>query len=331
MQLAIESTSKIHVATTLADPLNLSITSVGMVAEQQLNGVRQAQVLAAFERSFYVKTETGLFCVGLPEIGCGPLNALLASEQQSLPVNIVSGELLLISNQKIFLADGHEIDASQASVYHGENFFATPSADILIQNRRDIKTLQGMPEEGFFWLLDKHKLCAKESAVQTALRSSCTASLSGLLDCLQTGFADVSVASDKYYDASAALGLVGAGPGLTPAGDDVIAGVMLALARFQRTDLVNSIWHAIAPDLPSLTNSISAAHLEQAAKGYCGKAMNDLMSEIFLAQKIEVDTLGAVLNGMGCTSGWDTLAGVAMVIDAWQHSLNTIHRTVTTC
>jgi hypothetical protein len=331
MQLATDSTTNCHVAATVAATLDLSISSIGVVAEQQLNGVRQAQVLAVFERSFYVKTETGLFCVGLPEIGCGPLNALLASKQQCLPVNIVSGEHLLISNQKILLADGHEIDASQASVYHSENSFATPPTDTLIQNRQDIKSLQGMPEEGFFWLLDKHKLCTQESAVQSALRLSSIESLSGLVDWLQTGFADVNAACDKSHDASAALGLVGAGPGLTPAGDDVIAGVMLALARFQRTDLVNSIWQSIAPGLPILTNSISAAHLEQAAKGYCGKPMNDLLYEIFQAQKIEVDTLGAVLNSMGCTSGWDTLGGVMIVVDAWQHNLNTIHRTVPTC
>jgi hypothetical protein len=59
--------------------------------------------------------------------------------------------------------------------------------------------------------------------------------------------------------------------------------------------------------------------------------MNDLLSKVFQAEKIEATTLVAALNSMGCTSGWDTLGGVVMVIDAWQHSLNTTHRTVTTC
>jgi hypothetical protein len=37
------------------------------------------------------------------------------------------------------------------------------------------------------------------------------------------------------------------------------------------------------------------------------------------------------LNCMGGTSGWDTLGGAVMVIDAWQYSLHTTHRTATTC
>ena len=44
-----------------------------------------ARVFAAFERSCYVETPAGIACLGGPDIGRGPLNALL-EEFESLPV-----------------------------------------------------------------------------------------------------------------------------------------------------------------------------------------------------------------------------------------------------
>jgi hypothetical protein len=330
VQLTTEASAKILLGTTPAGVGRYSLSSVGLVAKQRLNGVHQGRIIAAFERSFYIKTVDGIFCVGLPEIGCGPLNVLLDAEQNYLPFYVTVGKSVCISNQKITLEHGLVIDATQASIYYCDVSFTAPKPQILQRNRNTLKTLRGMPEDGFFWLLGNHTSCENESAVQSALRRSTSASLNGLLDYLHTGFTHSSTDSDSY-DASAALGLLGAGPGLTPAGDDVIAGVMLALLRFQRADLVKSIWKAIESSLPVLTNEISAAHLEQAAKGFSGESMNALLHEIFQAEEIRAATLATTLNGMGCTSGWDTLGGVAMVIDAWQYSLNTTHRTVTTC
>jgi hypothetical protein len=301
-----------------------------MAAEQQLDGVHHGQVIAVFDRCFYIKTATGLLCVGLLDLGRGPLNALLGYQHKCLPFKVSAGEPVRISNHQIIMDDSREIDASCASAYHCEVSFTIPSPQVLHRNRNALKRLQGMPEDGFYWLLDSQAHCDKESALQSALRCSTSASLNGLADWLRTGFV-CSRGGGVSQDVSAASGLLGAGPGLTPAGDDVISGVMLALWRLRRADLATLIWQTIAPRLPSLTNTISAAHLEQAAKGFCGESMNDLLSKVFQAEKIEATTLVAALNSMGCTSGWDTLGGVVMVIDAWQHSLNTTHRTVTTC
>lgn len=286
--------------------------------------------MAVFERSFYLKTVTGLICVGLPEIGRGPLNALVNAQHRNLPFKITAGASVCISNSQIIFADGGVFDATQASAYHCEVSFFTPTPELLQRNRNALTTLQGMPEDGFSWLLDVHVSCAHKSAVQSALRRSASAPLKRLIDWLRSAFAHPSRDCDNH-GASAAMGLLGAGPGLTPAGDDVIAGIMLALIRFQRADLAQTIWQAIQGSLPTLTNVISAAHLEQAAKGFCGEPMKDLLDEIFQSEQIEAATLEATLNSMGCTSGWDTLGGVVMVIDAWQYSLNTTHRTVTTC
>lgn len=306
------------------------ISSVGAVAEQQLNGIHVGQILAAFDRSFYITTSTGLFCVGLSEIGRGPLNALLAKHHKHLPFKVDAGEHVSISEQRIILSHSRIVNATQAQSFHCEISFEKPTQHRVERNRQILRTLSGMPDDGFYWLLDGRTPRPHESSIQTALRRSTSESLTRLASYLRAGFVQ-KYSNVNSLHASAVLPLLGAGPGLTPASDDVIAGVMLALIRFQRADLAWSIWQTISPCLATRTNRISAAHLEQAALGFCGESMNKLLDDIFQAENIEVATLATELDRMGCTSGWDTLGGVIIVIDAWQFSLKTTHRNVTTC
>jgi hypothetical protein len=62
-------------------------------------------------------------------------------------------------------------------------------------------------------------------------------------------------------------GLIGAGAGLTPSGDDAVAGVLLALRSAGRLDAVGRIASHLRP-LLTRTTSISAALLRAAAEGY---------------------------------------------------------------
>lgn len=62
-------------------------------------------------------------------------------------------------------------------------------------------------------------------------------------------------------------GLVGAGPGLTPSGDDAVSGVLLALRSVGQLEAVDRLASELLPLLPT-TTSISAALLRAAAEGY---------------------------------------------------------------
>lgn len=62
-------------------------------------------------------------------------------------------------------------------------------------------------------------------------------------------------------------GLIGAGTGLTPSGDDAVAGVLLTLRSVGELDAVDLLATDLPPLLPS-TTSISAALLRAAAEGY---------------------------------------------------------------
>src|SRR5690606_34858462 len=61
--------------------------------------------------------------------------------------------------------------------------------------------------------------------------------------------------------------LLGLGPGLTPSGDDFLAGALAALYGVGARDHVQLLWSKLEPCLSSATNEISAAHLRCAASG----------------------------------------------------------------
>ena len=61
-------------------------------------------------------------------------------------------------------------------------------------------------------------------------------------------------------------GLMGLGPGLTPSGDDILGGILIALHCLGRLDQAGILWDAIGREAHR-TNRISQAHLYAAAHG----------------------------------------------------------------
>ncbi len=116
----------------------------------------------------------------------------------------------------------------------------------------------------------------------------------------------------------AVTGLVGLGPGLTPSGDDLLGGMLVAL----RTILVAASQPSVDPLARCVTKHaavettrISAAMLEQAAKGNGSAAQHRLLCYL-LGVDTQQDTTASALDLIrsGHTSGWDALAGILLGI-----------------
>ena len=107
---------------------------------------------------------------------------------------------------------------------------------------------------------------------------------------------------------------VGRGPGLTPAGDDVLVGVLAVLtspaADPASSILVDRLRSALQPTLASTTD-VSRALLEQAASGHPSRAVWDLVRGLLTGRAADdvIDPAVRVL-GTGATSGGDTCAGI---------------------
>jgi hypothetical protein len=118
-----------------------------------------------------------------------------------------------------------------------------------------------------------------------------------------TGLGQVSVATVAEGmargDSRPALALLGGGPGLTPAGDDLVAGAIAALALLGGLD--ESACGAVLARAPLATTSLSAALLRCAARGQVPPQVAVLL--LSLCGRGAVEPALARLLEVGATSG----------------------------
>jgi hypothetical protein len=106
--------------------------------------------------------------------------------------------------------------------------------------------------------------------------------------------------------------LIGLGPGLTPAGDDLVGGALVALRATRRHACAARV-AAWAMRRSRRTNRISRAHLACAAAGEGGAALHAFINAV-LAGKRSLARELAALDAIGHTSGWDAAAGALLVL-----------------
>jgi len=131
--------------------------------------------------------------------------------------------------------------------------------------------------------------------------------------------AEMAHAMRSALDASAALGdvlaaVVGRGPGLTPAGDDVLVG-MLAVVSSPHSGsagakVAESLGRLILPLLPT-TTYVSGQLLRQAVNGLFGRVVHELLSALIGDQPRQklAERVRRILE-TGATSGADTCEGL---------------------
>jgi hypothetical protein len=114
----------------------------------------------------------------------------------------------------------------------------------------------------------------------------------------------------------AGLGLVGLGPGLTPAGDDFMGGLLFAVHQLHRAHPGRVAWsrarrNTFLENARQATNLISYTILSDLAHGHAPAAMSELMWAILHGVgQLRTTSAAEKLTCLGSTSGWDMLAGV---------------------
>jgi hypothetical protein len=105
--------------------------------------------------------------------------------------------------------------------------------------------------------------------------------------------------------------LLGRGPGLTPTGDDVLAGTLVTL-RALGSPAAAPLAAAVLAHAPDATTTVSAALLRHAADGQCIPQLADLLTAIGVGQGLP-SAAGALL-AVGHCSGAGLLHGVLVAV-----------------
>ncbi len=290
---------------------------------------RWGEVIAVFKRSCYVQAVNGkLICMADSKLGKGPLVMAFEfpREYRLDCFGVYEGTAMVKYARHIRLGHSLLLRTSGAEVWRPP-FLIGRVNNAKIRSR--IKTLvQGLesylPSDGLATLLP-HVLTLAQGK-RPFLPSRCLVAQSAMPRVAQ--LIDATVEGDKSVMDDAVRGLIGLGPGLTPSGDDLLGGLMVALISTAGCDILgaNSVGYAVGIRHPAMirelanciannaaqgTNRISAAMLESAVLGFGNDAqhrlLNSLVQPEYEYSRIEV---ALRLAQIGHTSGWDSLVGL---------------------
>lgn len=114
----------------------------------------------------------------------------------------------------------------------------------------------------------------------------------------------------------AVKGLAGVGPGLTPAGDDVLLGAMHGLWATRPSEEARETCEVIANAAVPRTHALSAAWLEAAADGEAGEPWHALVMAMATGDEGAFSDAAMRILPTGHTSGSDALGGFLAAVEA---------------
>jgi hypothetical protein len=262
------------------------------------------RVVAVFARSFHVEAGADFLCIGDLSIGRGPLNAIVDPAGWMW----VTGNLGPV---------GAEVRISQGMIESGRVSLVTAAASSWLP-----PPWPRNPErEALTVRLDdlEHLACA--TAPVEGIAHAALSGAAGLPVSVLARVAGPRIARLRDWIGAqlvrrthepAPHELIGLGPGLTPSGDDLLCGALVALHAIGEVALARDLYAVIGKAARDATSPLSAACLKAAAEGQSAEPLHETIAALLANQSV-VRPLEAVAR-IGHTSGWDTLAGAVLVL-----------------
>ncbi|MCL4257497.1 MAG: DUF2877 domain-containing protein [Anaerolineales bacterium] len=289
----------------------LRALSIAPAARRWLETTQQARVLYAFETVVnLVNEDAEVVSLVSARLGDGPFSIVL--EPSDFPLNIHAEAKLLVFENGLWL-DDWLIDAEDAPQWQPvpdwPALHAQPAQ--LANAARQIAALlaQHAPADSLARLvLDPAASSPLPARILQAAEQNIPFLFSGLRE------------NDQAKLREAAKKLAGLGPGLTPAGDDLLLGAMYSLWATQPPAAAQQTAEHIAAIATERTHALSAAWLAAGARGEAAAPWHQLIDAIAAQDAAALQAAVMRILPTGHTSGADALAGFLGMLEGWQAS-----------
>jgi hypothetical protein len=272
----------------------VQIERAGILAHEVCTRGAAAHVAAIFERSFYLCAGEIFLCVGEPAIGNGPLTLIAGTSVQLSGLNLRPDEREIIIGERVRLC----LDSCE--VWRPPAWPNAAPPDMLRETCGALARRVNAAGPGLAPVV----FGAPAPTPFARIASERIAQF-------QTWLVNAHTCGNKNGSPSFAVrDLIGLGPGLTPAGDDLLAGALAALDAFEEAEARGALAHAIMSALPGRTSPLSACLLRAAGAGHVGERLHKAVSALLVG---DVEAAIEAADSIGHTSGWDMLAGAAAV------------------
>jgi Protein of unknown function (DUF2877) len=261
-----------------------SRTAMAIVRHSQFS----ARVLAAFALSCDLVTPNGeVIALVTPLIGNGPLSIVLDAESPKLAATSpgtqawLAGDTLHVGNL--------EVDLKEASLW---------------EPCPDWSALRARLETVVARLSELQATALRLAPASSLLRADSAASYAIVSEAKNL---ELAWEGDTTQLRETAVRLAGLGIGLTPAGDDFLAGLMLW--AWLAHPAPGPFCQAVAEGAAPRTTTLSAAFLRAAARGECDAAWHRLFAALSVDGAAQLAPPISQVVAHGATSGADMLAG----------------------
>lgn len=301
-----------RIASTVAgESFEFQATQIGCLAADTLARERAGRLIAVFDGGFYIQFATELVFLGAADLAIGPLN-VVTSAPGATNWNLAGarvGDRAVVTGGCLIVGPRFRFMLGDAPVWRPEPGPETPDPRAVSRGlvgfreaatrRVPLKDVGGVVQS------------PKGQATSIGILETRRFPIQKLRDWLVQAFRNRETACPADVAA-----LIGLGPGLTPSGDDLLGGAMIAAHALGEGAVGRRLWGMIQPRLDA-TGIISGAHLRAAADGLGHRDIHRVALAI-LAGKVEDFTpLIDGIEDIGHSSGWDAVAGVTLTFDAW--------------
>ncbi len=297
---------------------SFAVRTIGGIAARLLSHTGRGRVLAVFGKCFYVELEHGLLCVGAEGFTLGPLNLITSAPASTRWLEsgvrvgdaaVLGGGVLRVGHRFRFRLDGA---AEWRPAYSGIS--GHPSALREGLQRFRLACAGVAPAEGLGRLIFDDTAAGPRSPVidrgRVAIRL--------LDDWLDQVLRDPDMPTAQEPEGLNLL--MGLGPGLTPAGDDVLGGMMIAAHALGEEAVARRLWRCARPLAEKAAGPIARAHLAAAADGMGADGVHRAIDAILRGRAEDFGSVIAGIDAIGHSSGWDAMAGVTRFLEASFHA-----------
>lgn len=262
----------------------LSAKIISLPAWCWLRNTRQATVHAAFAQAAnFVNDQGDWLSLTVPAVGVGPFGAIVPLAQGDWRDWLRPGMPAFIHQQTL--------SAGNLSVQFGAAALWDPRPDWERVSRS---------APAAFWM-DMAARLPPFSLYHQPYAARVQAALAEL---------DAGLRAGQVSRCARAAGqLGGLGPGLTPAGDDFLLGVMIALRLGWPAGDAQAFSMAMVDTVCPRTSALSAAWLKAAAAGEVADHWHDLLRVMVAGDKEQMPAALQAVLSLGASSGADALAG----------------------
>jgi hypothetical protein len=294
---------------------DFAATMAGTAVSAILSADVSGRVFAVFDSCFYIKVQDVLICVGGERLAAGPLNLITTAPQRTnwRASGVRVNQRISAFNQCLLVGERFRFDLAGCKWWSPDPLPLGWSTDDLERGLIAFRQacFGNMPGDGLGGIIHGDDGWGLGNALHERAR--------GPVRSLDRWLAGAFREPDRMvmtYPGDLA-DLLGLGPGLTPSGDDFVGGMMIAARSLDEVALCRGLWGRVRPLAKAAGNLITFAHLTAASDGAGNIGIHDGIKVIFSGESVVPESVLEGIDAIGHTSGWDAMAGVTRVLDAW--------------